>query len=252
MSYNRSQTNSNFCCQQKEMTRFRGGLGSIGWLVDRCCRQLSFHFSERRRRHSDATIQDMLKLNQMIQSATSMECKMKLRSFPIHHLRFMGVHDAAHPNVEGWASQQAHVILAVHKRVTEYKKVPLSILSWSSKKIKTVLRSSLAAETSSMATCMAQLGWMRTLWSQMTTAGSFSDHHEGALKKQPAVLVTDCESLHDAVHKEGAAPSSPDKRLAIELATVNSPRYGRRSRRMVDRRQVRDSRLSRQARIEKD
>ena len=56
----------------------------------------------------------------------------------------------------------------------------------------------------------------------MTTGGSFSDHHEGALKKQPAVLVTDCESLHDAVHKEGAAPSSTDKRLAIELATVNS------------------------------
>ena len=45
----------------EEMTRYRGGLGSIGRLVD--CLQLPFDLSERRRRQSDATIQDMLKLN---------------------------------------------------------------------------------------------------------------------------------------------------------------------------------------------
>ena len=30
------------------------------------------------------------------------------------------------------------------------------------------------------------------------------------------------KSLYDAIHKEGAAPASPDKRLAIELATVKA------------------------------
>ena len=76
-----------------------------------------------------------------------------------------------------------------------------------------MVRSSLAAETSSMTTCMEQLDRMRTLWSQMTTA---------AFEKQPALLVTHCKSLYDATHKEGAAPSSTDKRLAIELAVVKS------------------------------
>ena len=32
----------------------------------------------------------------------------------MEHLRFMGVHDAAHANLEGGASQQGHLILAVH------------------------------------------------------------------------------------------------------------------------------------------
>ena len=32
----------------------------------------------------------------------------------------------------------------------------------------------------------------------------------------------DCESLYDAIHKEGAAPASTDKRLAIELAIVKA------------------------------
>ena len=31
----------------------------------------------------------------------------------MEHLRFMGVHDAAHVNLEGGASQQGHLILAV-------------------------------------------------------------------------------------------------------------------------------------------
>ena len=90
--------------------------------------------------------------------------KLKIRSIPINHLRFMEVHDAAHAtNVEGGASQEAHVILAVHKCVTEHK-VPVSILSWSSKKIKWVVRSSSAAETCSTTSRMEQLDWMRTLW----------------------------------------------------------------------------------------
>ena len=54
----------------------------------------------------------------------------------------------------------------------------------------------------------------------MTTAEfslEFSlDDYEGALKLQPAWLVTDCKSLYHAIHKEG------DQRLAIELATVKS------------------------------
>ena len=80
----------------------------------------------------------------------------------------MGAHDAAHANVEGGPPQQAHVIWIVHRNVAE-QKVLVSIPCWSSKKIKRVVRSSLAAETSNMATCMEQLDWMRTLWSLLSS-----------------------------------------------------------------------------------
>ena len=75
---------------------------------------------------------------------------------------------------------------------------------------------SLAAETRSTATRMEEL------WSQMTTAEFSLDNYEDALKEQPALLVTDCKSLHDAIHMEGAAPSSTDKRIVLELAIVKS------------------------------
>ena len=90
-------------------------------MVDHCWPQLSFDFSGRRTRENVASIHDMLKLNKIMRSATSILCELKIPSIPRNHLRFMGVHDAAHANVEGGTSQQAHVILAVHKNVTEHK-----------------------------------------------------------------------------------------------------------------------------------
>ena len=69
------------------------------------------------------------------------------------------------------------------------QEVPVSILSWSSKKIIRLERNNVAAETTSMATCMEQLDWMRTLLSRMTTAEFSLDNYEGALKKQPASVL---------------------------------------------------------------
>ena len=55
-------------------------------------------------------------MTNMIRPATSIECKLEIGSRPSNNIRFLGVHDAALANVEGGASQQAHVILVVLKR----------------------------------------------------------------------------------------------------------------------------------------
>ena len=70
----------------------------------------------------------------MIRTAKEIESKIKIRSIPVEHLCFMGVHDAAHANFEGGSSQQGHLTLAVHASITKCR-VPVSVLSWQSKKI---------------------------------------------------------------------------------------------------------------------
>ena len=80
----------------KEHTQFRGGVGSLGWLVDHCCPQLSFQLAEWRRKQSSPTVQELLRLNKVTRTAKAIESKIKIRSIPVEHLRFMGVHDAAH------------------------------------------------------------------------------------------------------------------------------------------------------------
>ena len=155
----------------------------------------------------------------MIRAAKVIENKINISSIPVEHLRFMGVHDAAHANLEVGASQQGHLIRAVHANITNCR-VPVSVLSWQSKKIKRVVRSSLAAETCSMSTCQEHLDWMRTMWEHTTRGDFVLENYEQFLTARPCILVTDWKSLCDAIHKEGEAPASTDKRLAIELAIV--------------------------------
>ena len=199
----------------KEHSQFRGGVGSLGWFVDH------FQLAELRRKQFSPTVQDLLRPNKVIRTAKVIESKIKMRSIPVEHLRFMGVHDAAHANLEGGASLQCHLILAVHASITNGR-VPVSVLSWQSKKIKRVVRSSLAAETCSMSTCQEHLDWMRTMWEQTTRSEFVLENYEQFLTARPSIPVTDCKSLFDAIHKEGAAPASTDKRLAIELAIVKA------------------------------
>ena len=58
------------------------------------------------------------------------------------------------------------------------------------------------------------------MWEQMTRSEFVLENYEQFLTARPSILVTYCKSLYDAIHKEGAAPASTDKRLAIELAIV--------------------------------
>ena len=102
----------------KEHTQFRGCVGSLGWLVDHCSPQLRFQLAELRRKQSSPIVQDLLRLNKVIRTAKVLESKIKVRSIPVEHLRFIGVHDAAHANLEAGASQQGHLILAVHASIT--------------------------------------------------------------------------------------------------------------------------------------
>ena len=54
---------------------------------------------------------------------------------------------------------------------------------------------------------------MRTMWEQMTRGEFVLENYEQFLTARPSILVTDCKSFYDAIHREGAAPASTDKRL---------------------------------------
>ena len=117
----------------------------------------------------------------MIRTAKVIESKIKVRSTSVEHLRFVGVLDAAHANLEAGASQHGHLILAVRASITSCC-VPISVLSWQSKKIQRVVRSSLAAEASSMSTCQEHLDWMRRMWDQLTRSEFVLENCEQFLK----------------------------------------------------------------------
>ena len=42
------------------------------------------------------------------------------------------------------------------------------------------------------------------MWEQMTRGEFVLENYEQFLTARPSILVTDCNSLYDAIHKEGA------------------------------------------------
>ena len=193
----------------KEHTQFRGGVGILGWFVDHCCPQLSFQLA------------DLLKLNKVIRTAKVIESKIKNRSTPVEHLRFMGFHDAAHANLEGGALQQGHLILAVRASIT---------------KLSCACVCAEMAEQENQEGCPQQFGCRYMQYVDLPRTSRVDAHDVGTndpwdfvlenyeqfLTARPSTLVTDCKSLYDATHKEGAAPASTGKRLAVELALVKA------------------------------
>ena len=73
-----------------------------------------------------------------------------------------------------------------------------------------------------MSTYQEHLDWMRTMWEQMTHGEFVLENYEQFLTASLSIHVTDRKSLYDAIHREGAAPASTDKRLAVELAIVKA------------------------------
>ena len=119
----------------------------------------------------------LLGLNKVIRTAKAIESKIKIRSIPVEHLRFMGIHDAAHANLEGGASQQGHLFLAVHASITNCR-VLVSVLTWQSKKIK----------RGSMSTCQEHIDSMRTMWEPMIRSDSVLENYEQFLTARPSIL----------------------------------------------------------------
>ena len=149
----------------------------------------NYHFSWQNysRKQSSPTVQDLLRLNKVIRTAKVIESKIKIRVFQwnifaswVFMMRLMQISGAG-------ASQQGHLILAVHASITNCR-VPVSVLSWQSKKIKRVVRSSLAAETCSMSTFQEHLDWKHTMWEQMTLMNLCSSIMSSSSRLVPTFL----------------------------------------------------------------
>ena len=105
------------------------------------------------------------------------------------------------------SSFQGTLICATNHELDLNKKAPLSPLTWTSKKISRVVRSTLSAEAYSMSASVDRLGWMRLLWGTIHIAQfDWRDPLRGFRSLPKATIVTDCKSLFDLVSRT-AMPS---------------------------------------------
>lgn len=146
----------------------------------------------------------------------------------------MAFSDASFSSAKKPDSHAGLIIVGTHKDVSINRQCPISPISWGCKKIQRVVTSTLAAETTALASAVDQLAWLRWLrlfWSWIHEPSTNRREPETALMKiAPAITTatfrehadiaaTDCKSLFDLTTRT-APPSCAEFRVQLAARAV--------------------------------
>ena len=113
-------------------------------------------------------------------------------------------------------SQQGYVMALGDKQRGTETEAAMSIVAWSSTRIRRVVRSTLAAEAAALATGYDMVVYVRVLDSRLLgTKATEWDEQARDIKQETWI---DCKSLNDMLHKTGGAAS--EQRVALDVHDV--------------------------------
>ena len=105
-----------------------------------------------------------------------------------------------------------------NQKMLEGHQGPVSIMSWSTHKLRRVCRSSLAAEAQAFSECEAELMMVRFLWQELLGREATLASPWATSRLTPGVLVVDAKALFDLLQQEDIPNmSAKEKHTALEV-----------------------------------
>ena len=99
-------------------------------------------------------------------------------------------------------------------------------MSWNSKQIGRVVRSTLSAEAYAMSSSLDKLTWLRCMCEYILSPTFKWQYPEKSLQTSlKALLITDCKSLYDLVNKL-AVPNCEEWRTTVEVMLIKQQAEG--------------------------
>ena len=206
---------------ESEMTKLRGLIGSMQYAVSHTRPDLASRLGEIQVQLSKPIVQTLIQGNRLLREAQlTSDTSIFFRHIPPHEVAHVAFGDASFASPKQLASFQGTIICATSPKLLKNERAPVSPLTWSSKKINRVVRSTLSAEAFSMSRSVDQLGWMRLLWGTLAIDDFNWRQPSEAFQKLPhAAIVTDCKSLYDLVSRT-AIPSCEEYRATLEVLLI--------------------------------
>ena len=206
---------------EAERSKLRGLVGSLQYAVTHTRPDMAAKLGEIQSSIPKATVQTLLSANKVLREAQEQH-QVYISYLPIgvERLTFVSFGDASFASSKSLSSHQGALICATDERLLANQEAPLSPLSWSSKKIPRVVRSTLSAEAYAMSKAVDMLGWMRALWGVVHIAGfKWQQPLQGYRQLNRAAIITDCKSLFDLVTRL-AMPSCEEFRTTLEVLLI--------------------------------
>eukprot|EP00438_Fugacium_kawagutii_P012099 Skav209448 [mRNA] locus=scaffold2199:144696:152896:- [translate_table: standard] len=129
--------------------------------------------------------------------------------------RIMCVSDSGWGTRSSGESQGGYVLCICHKSILERKRAPCWIIDWASKKLKRMVRSSVAAETLSGQNGLDAVESFQALLCE-TLHGMSPRDFRNHVPKHPACLVIDSKGFYDAVTRSCSSQSLANKTMKTE------------------------------------
>ena len=186
----------------EEKKKLRTLIGQLSWVGTQTRPDILFECSELASSLKDAKVEHLVKANKLLkrlQQSDSHVVVSKLQDMKTWH--FVTYHDASFANLDDGGSQGAYVIFLTDE--TNDLVVPIA---WQSKRIKRVVKSTLAAETLSLVEGAEASFWMKSVLNELTGNTDFDIE-----------CRSDSQSLCNAVRTSTAIA---DKRLRVDIAIL--------------------------------
>ena len=206
---------------EDELSKLRGVIGSLQYAVTHTRPDMAAKLGEVQIQIAKATVQTLLLANKVLrETQENSQVKICFRHIPVHQLTHVSFGDASFASAKQLSSFQGTIICATNPDLDKNMKAPISPLSWISKKISRVVRSTLSAEAFSMSNGVDRLGWMRLLWGTINIDKfDWRNPSKGFQQLPVATIVTDCKSLFDLVSRT-AMPSCEEFRTTLEVLLI--------------------------------
>ena len=195
-------TNKETKVDQEEKKLLRGVIGQLNWLAGITRPNISYNVCEASTKVKDATIADVLNVDKIVRKVKNELSEIHFLCFDPRSLHIRRYSDASFNNLPNGCSQGGHIVFLCG---SSDRGCPLT---WSSTKMKRVVRSTLAAETLSLVESSETAIYL----SKVTGACVNGSNHPMEI-----CSITDNLSLFEAVYT--IKPVS-DRRLCLEISAV--------------------------------
>ena len=206
----------------EETRHLRAALGALSWRATQTSPWLAASVSVLQGCQKAPRVEHLLQTNKLIRTQRQL-CEMPIKfSSQIEKPVLVTYTDASWACRIDGSSQGGQITMIADAKVIEGKRSEYSLLSWQSRKLSRIARSSTSAEVQMASNATDHHEFTKQILLEWFNSNeSFGKHVEERMRLFPSILILDSKNLYDAMARiETSGLQLEEKRTALEVLSI--------------------------------